>query len=69
LADEIKLYPLLVDILRAMMKHLPQKTETHRGYFGNFTFTVAFRDGVPYKVKDVWGERSIDMEKLKEMLK
>ena len=56
---EIKIYPMLRDIIRAMQKHLPTN------YFGEFTFSVAFRDGVPYKVKDIWGERSIDVEKLK----
>lgn len=65
MSDEIKVYPMLRDIIKVMQKHLPQKTEKHRGYFGDFTFTIAFRDGVAYKVKDVFGERSLDMEKLR----
>lgn len=62
---EVDVYPMLRDIIKVMQKHLPRRTETDRGYFGNFTFSVDFRDGIPYKVKDVFGERSIDMEKLK----
>lgn len=56
--DNVEVYPMLRDVIKVMQKHLPH-------YFGNFTFSIDFRDGVPYKVKDVWGERSLDMEKLK----
>jgi len=56
---EPDVYAMLRDIIKAMQKHLPDN------YFGDFRFKVCFRDGIPYKVEDVWGERSIDMEKLK----
>ena len=62
MTDEIKIYPMLRDILGAMMKHLPTN------YHGKFTYTVKFKDGIPIHVDDVWGERSIDVKRLIEML-
>jgi len=56
---ETKIYPMLRDVILAVQKHLPTN------YFGEFTFKLKFKNGQIYSVTDVWGERTLDVEKLK----